>query len=125
MRLISLRAGLNKVQLGAILATGLVALAGIAYAQANYPSKPVRLVVGFAAGGPSDILARVASAAMSKTIGEQIYVETAPEPRGTSRPKLSRAPSRTGTRCSWRPSVSLSTKPSSRISNTGVPITSR
>ena len=70
-----LRTGLSKVQSGVVLMTALLALGGIAYAQANYPSKPVRLVVGFAAGGPSDILARVASTEMSKTLGEQIYVE--------------------------------------------------
>jgi tripartite-type tricarboxylate transporter receptor subunit TctC len=44
-----------------------------AYAQPAYPSKPIRVVVGFAAGGPSDIVARVVGASMSKTLGEQVY----------------------------------------------------
>ena len=48
---------------------------GAAQGQSAYPTKPIRIVVGFAAGGPSDILARVAGAAMSKTLGEQVYVE--------------------------------------------------
>ena len=66
----------RSARLGIALAlTGAVASAGIAVAQSAYPSKPIKLVVGFAAGGPSDILARVAGAAMSKSLGEQIYVE--------------------------------------------------
>jgi tripartite-type tricarboxylate transporter receptor subunit TctC len=48
---------------------------GDANAQANYPNKPVKLVVGFAAGGPTDILARVVGAGMSKVLSEQIYIE--------------------------------------------------
>ena len=52
-----------------------VVMVGEAHAQGAYPTKPIRIVVGFAAGGPSDILARVAGAAMSKTLGEQVYVE--------------------------------------------------
>jgi tripartite-type tricarboxylate transporter receptor subunit TctC len=69
-----LRAGSRRVRTGVVLGA-LIASAGIAFAQANYPSQPIRLVVGFAAGGPSDILARVASSAMSKTLGSQIFVE--------------------------------------------------
>jgi tripartite-type tricarboxylate transporter receptor subunit TctC len=66
----------RSARLGIALAlTGAIASAGIAVAQSAYPSKPIKLVVGFAAGGPSDILARVAGAAMSKSLGEQIYVE--------------------------------------------------
>jgi tripartite-type tricarboxylate transporter receptor subunit TctC len=59
---------------GAVILSGLARI-DVALAQAAYPTKPIRLVVGFAAGGPSDILARVAGAAMSKTLGEQVYVE--------------------------------------------------
>jgi tripartite-type tricarboxylate transporter receptor subunit TctC len=44
-------------------------------AQDQYPSKPVRMIVSFAAGGPTDIVARVISAKMSEIIGQQIVVE--------------------------------------------------
>jgi tripartite-type tricarboxylate transporter receptor subunit TctC len=54
---------------------GVATSAGTASAQGNYPSKPIKLVVGFAAGGPTDILARVIGAGMSKVLGEQIYIE--------------------------------------------------
>ncbi len=74
MNLHSLRGRSTRLGIAVALAAA-VASAGIAVAQSAYPSKPIKLVVGFAAGGPSDILARVAGAAMSKSLGEQIYVE--------------------------------------------------
>jgi tripartite-type tricarboxylate transporter receptor subunit TctC len=58
---------------------GIAALAmaacGNADAQDNYPNKPIRMIVGFAAGGPTDILARVLGAGMAKVVGEQVYIE--------------------------------------------------
>jgi tripartite-type tricarboxylate transporter receptor subunit TctC len=52
-----------------------LAFSASAHAQATYPTKPVRLVVGFAPGGPTDILGRVVGAGMSKILGEQFFVE--------------------------------------------------
>jgi tripartite-type tricarboxylate transporter receptor subunit TctC len=60
---------------GALVADCTLSAIGTARAQAAFPTKPIRVVVGFAAGGPSDIVARVVGAAMSKTLGEQLYVE--------------------------------------------------
>jgi tripartite-type tricarboxylate transporter receptor subunit TctC len=42
---------------------------------ANYPSRPVRLVVGFAAGGGNDILARLVGQKLSERIGRPVVIE--------------------------------------------------
>jgi tripartite-type tricarboxylate transporter receptor subunit TctC len=48
------------------------------FAQSDYPSKPVRMVVGFAAGGISDVLGRAVAITLSKQLGQQVIVENKP-----------------------------------------------
>ena len=47
-------------------------------AQSDYPNKPVRMVVGFAAGGISDVLGRAIAIPLSKQLGQQVIVENKP-----------------------------------------------
>src|SRR5215510_1123486 len=54
------------------------AFAGIAQAQSEYPNRPIKMVVGFAAGGISDVLGRAVAAKMSTTIGQPVIVENKP-----------------------------------------------
>jgi tripartite-type tricarboxylate transporter receptor subunit TctC len=58
------------------LALGLcvVALASVAQAQ-TYPSKPIRMLVGFPAGGPSDVPARIIGQQLQAALGQPVVVE--------------------------------------------------
>lgn len=65
---------------------GLSALAAFALpAQAQtYPTRPVTMIVPFAAGGPTDIIARIVADHMSKTLGQQIVIENVVGAGGTT-----------------------------------------
>jgi tripartite-type tricarboxylate transporter receptor subunit TctC len=59
-----------------ITAVSLTAMASApALAADIYPNKPIRLLVGFAAGGPTDVIARVLARDMSVTLGQSVIVE--------------------------------------------------
>ncbi|HVZ52370.1 MAG TPA: tripartite tricarboxylate transporter substrate-binding protein [Pseudolabrys sp.] len=53
---------------------GLLALAGSAAAQ-NYPTRPLTMVIPFAAGGPTDVLGRVIAQRMGEVLGQTVVVE--------------------------------------------------
>jgi len=64
----------------AALALGL-ALAAPAHAQ-NFPAKPVRIIVGFGAGGVADLTARIVAEKLSTQLGQQVLVENRPSAGG-------------------------------------------
>src|SRR3954452_9563453 len=70
------------------LAIGFAALP--AAAQTDYPRRPITLIVPFAAGGPTDVIARIAADNMTRTLGQPVIIENIVGAGGT--PAATRAP---------------------------------
>lgn len=70
----------RRLALAGLLA---MALPGPGLAQ-TYPTKPVTIIVSFAAGGPSDVIARLLGEQMSKTLGQTVLVENVAGAGGTA-----------------------------------------
>ena len=71
----------NTTRRHLLQAAALSALPLSAFAQA-WPSKPVKLVVPFAPGGSSEIVARTTAVELSKTLGQNVFVENKPGAAG-------------------------------------------
>jgi tripartite-type tricarboxylate transporter receptor subunit TctC len=69
-------------RIGLIL-PALVAVSGPAAAE-NYPTRPVRLIVPFAAAGPTDVIARIVAQKLSDSFGQQVYTENMPGAGGNT-----------------------------------------
>jgi tripartite-type tricarboxylate transporter receptor subunit TctC len=68
-------------------------------AAAEYPTRPVSLIVAFTPGGPSDVLARIVGRKIGELLGQPIVIENRLAPAATSRPNWSRARHPTATHC--------------------------
>ncbi len=68
---------------GQLLAALSVLLAPYAYGDTSYPSRPIKVVVPFVAGGLSDYLGRVVADALKDTLGANVVVENRPGAGGT------------------------------------------
>ena len=55
-----------------------------AQAQGNFPQRPITMIVPFAAGGPTDVIARIVGDHMSRTLGQQVVVENVAGAGGTT-----------------------------------------
>ncbi len=58
-----------------MLALAALAFAGAAAAQSDFPSKPITLVVGFAAGGATDASARIIAKKLSENVKQSVVVD--------------------------------------------------
>jgi tripartite-type tricarboxylate transporter receptor subunit TctC len=58
-----------------LLAAGLVAAAGLATAQAAFPTKPINMIVPFPPGGLADVVGRPVAEAMSRDLGQPVVIE--------------------------------------------------
>ena len=62
----------------ALLTSAFTAFSLSAQAQESYPNKPVRIVIGYTAGGGNDIIVRVMTPELSKGLGQPVIVENKP-----------------------------------------------
>ena len=69
-------------------AAALLALAAASASAQQYPTKTITMMVPYAAGGPTDTVARVMAQAMSKPLGQTIIVENRPSAGGILAPEL-------------------------------------
>ncbi len=67
-----------------LVAAAAVALSAAAALAQAYPSRPITMTVPFAAGGPTDIVARVVGEHMTRTLGQQVVVENVSGAGGTT-----------------------------------------
>lgn len=68
---------MKKTIISLVVAATTFAATSVSAAEA-YPSRPIRLIVGFSAGGPTDVIARVVARDMSATLGQSVVVENKP-----------------------------------------------
>ena len=55
----------------------------VAFAQSGFPNKPIKILVGYPAGGPVDVLARIYGMRLSKSIDQPVIVENKPGASGS------------------------------------------
>jgi tripartite-type tricarboxylate transporter receptor subunit TctC len=72
------------------LLVAMAALAGekMAAAQDAYPSRPIRLIVPFPPGGPTDVMGRLISQGLSDVLGQQVYIDNRPGAGSTLAAKI-------------------------------------
>jgi tripartite-type tricarboxylate transporter receptor subunit TctC len=73
---------MSQIRAGFVCGLVLLASLGAASAQETYPSRPIRLVVGFGAGGPTDIPARFIAEKLGDALGQRVVVENKPAAAG-------------------------------------------
>ncbi len=71
-----MRQALTALAAGAVLLAS--ALAGPAAVAQGYPVRPIKFVIGFAAGGPTDVIARIVAQDMTQSFGQSVIVENRP-----------------------------------------------
>ena len=66
---------MNKTLIGAALVLALAVVSGHTMAQDAYPSKPVKIVIGFGPGSGTDLVARMLAEELQKTFNQPFIVE--------------------------------------------------
>jgi tripartite-type tricarboxylate transporter receptor subunit TctC len=75
---------MHRIVRGLAFGGALVAATVVHAQDANYPNRPVRIIVPFAAGGPPDVVSRIVAQKLSERWGQQVYVENHPGAGGNT-----------------------------------------
>jgi tripartite-type tricarboxylate transporter receptor subunit TctC len=73
---------MSKLTPTALVALTLLLFSALAFGQAGYPNRPVKMIVPFAPGGASDFVARIISPKLGEALGQQIVIENKPGASG-------------------------------------------
>jgi tripartite-type tricarboxylate transporter receptor subunit TctC len=73
---------MRKLTQAALLTLSLVLCPALAFGQAGYPNRPVKMIVPFAPGGASDFVARIISPKLGEALGQSIVIENKPGASG-------------------------------------------
>ncbi|MBA4001857.1 MAG: twin-arginine translocation pathway signal, partial [Delftia sp.] len=68
----------RRTWMAALAAAAAMGCAGMAAASEKYPSRPVKIIVGFQAGGPTDVVARLVAKALQDELKGAFIVENKP-----------------------------------------------
>ena len=71
----------NTLRRALIVATAALCL-GTTHAQTAWPTKPIRIVVGFAPGGSTDVMARIVAQQLTETLGQTVVIDNKPGASG-------------------------------------------
>ena len=72
----------RRTLIAAAASLGLLSASASSFAQATWPSKTVRVVVGFAPGGTTDVMARVLAQSLTEALGQSVIVDNKPGASG-------------------------------------------
>ncbi|MDB5730492.1 MAG: transporter substrate-binding protein, partial [Variovorax sp.] len=66
---------MNNIDRRTVLGLSLAAFAPVGWAETNWPSRPITLMLGFPAGGPNDLVARAMAQRLSEQLKQPMVVE--------------------------------------------------
>src|SRR3978361_2369525 len=94
------------------LTFGIAGSAAAAHAQTAWPTKPIRILVGYAAGGSTDVTARIIARALSERLGQPVIIENRPGAAGNIAAEAAAKADPDGTTITLSTSSTFATNPS-------------